>query len=57
MIPINVLGDTSSNPLVNSMIYPKYTTGLDLSYTSYGDTGIKVDMLVQKHLPTIRFFH
>jgi len=49
MIPINVLRDTSSNPLVNSMIYPKYTTGLDLSYTSFGDTEIKVDMLVQNN--------
>ena len=49
MIPINVLRDTSSNPLVNSMIYPKYTTGLDLSYASYGDAEIKVDILVQNN--------
>ncbi len=49
MIPINVLRDTSSNPLVSSMIYPKYTTGLDLSFTSYSDNEIRVDVLLQNN--------
>lgn len=49
LIPINVLRDTTSSPLVNEMIYPKYTTGIDLSYSLYSDYEVKVDFLAQNN--------
>ncbi len=33
MVPINVLRDTTSNPIVTRTIYPRFTTGLDLDIT------------------------
>ena len=33
MVPINVLRDTTSNPIVTRTIFPRFTTGLDLDIT------------------------
>jgi len=49
MIPINVLRDTTSNPNINLSIYPKYTTGLDASLSSYTDSQVKLDIIIQNN--------
>lgn len=49
MMPINVLRDTTSNPIVNLILYPKYTTGVDVSYTSYEDSEIRLDIIAQNN--------
>ena len=47
MMPINVLRETTSSPILNEIIYPKYTTGLDLSYTSFSQGELKLDFVLQ----------
>ncbi|MDQ1338519.1 MAG: hypothetical protein QG617_1486 [Campylobacterota bacterium] len=47
LLPINVLRETTSNPMSTSIIFPKFTTGLDTSYTSYGEDELKVDIMLQ----------
>lgn len=49
LLPVNVLRDTTSNPITSSIIFPQYTTGLGVSYNSYGDADLKIDILVQKN--------
>lgn len=46
-IPINVLRDTTSNPLTVEKIYPKMATGLNLQYSSYTNTLFQIDLLAQ----------
>ena len=45
--PINVLRDTTSNPVMSYIVYPKYTSGLDLSYEHLNDYETKVDVIAQ----------
>lgn len=47
LLPINVLRETTSNPKSTEIIFPKFTTGLDGTYTSYGSSDIQVDMMLQ----------
>ncbi len=49
LMPINVLRATTSSPLSSSMIYPKYTTGIDFSYLSFSDYEVKIDFLAQNN--------
>jgi hypothetical protein len=47
LLPVNVLRETTSNPMSTSIIFPKFTTGLNSSYISYGDGELKVDVMLQ----------
>lgn len=47
LLPINVLRDTTSNPISTYKIFPKFTTGLYGSYTSYSDGELKIDTMIQ----------
>ena len=47
LMPINVLRETSSSPLVIDVIFPKFTTGIDVGYNSFEDGEIKVDLIFQ----------
>lgn len=47
LLPVNVLRETTSNPMSTSIIFPKFTTGLGSSYLSYGDGELKVDVMLQ----------
>ncbi len=49
MLPVNVLRDTSSNPMSTELLFPKFITGAAASYTSYGDSDIVVDVLLQQN--------
>jgi len=47
LLPINVLRETTSSPKSTYIIFPKFTTGLDSSYTSYEDGGLKINATLQ----------
>ncbi|MCK4737879.1 MAG: hypothetical protein KAT10_04895 [Sulfurimonas sp.] len=47
MLPINVLRETTSSPMTRYILFPKFTTGLDASYTSYGDGELKINLMLQ----------
>lgn len=47
MLPVNVLRDTSSNPMSTELLFPKFITGAAASYTSYSSSDIIVDILLQ----------
>lgn len=47
LLPVNVLRETTSNPMSTSIIFPKFTTGLSSSYLSYGEGELKVDVMLQ----------
>jgi len=51
LMPINVLRATTSSPILNEIIYPKYTTGLDLSYTTFSQGELKLDFILQNNTP------
>ena len=47
LVPINVLRETTSSPLVTEIIYPEYTTGAELSYSTIGDASFRADVMLQ----------
>lgn len=47
LLPINVLRATTSNPYTNKLLFPEFTTGIDFVYTSYSETELQVDVMVQ----------
>lgn len=47
LLPINVLRATSSNPVSSKILFPNFTTGLDLSYSSYESGEVQLHLLVQ----------
>ena len=47
LLPINVLRETTSSPVSSSIIYPKFTTGINASYTSIDEGEIKIDVMLQ----------
>jgi len=48
LLPINIFRDTSSSPISTEIIYPEFTTGLNLSYSSYKDSEIQIDVMLQQ---------
>jgi len=47
MLPVNVLRDTTSNPIVTDIIFPRFTTGVSVTYSSYEKNAFQVDVLAQ----------
>ncbi|UCN00405.1 hypothetical protein LCX93_00390 [Sulfurimonas sp. SWIR-19] len=47
LLPINVLRDTTSNPVSTSILFPKFSTGLYGSYSKYGDDELQIDVILQ----------
>jgi len=47
LLPINVLRETTSSPQSTYIIFPKFTTGLDSSYSSYENGGVKINITLQ----------
>ena len=47
LLAIDVLKETTSDPISTSIIFPQYTTGLDVSYTSYENNNLKLDIMLQ----------
>lgn len=49
LTPINILRETTSNPVMSYTIYPKYTTGLNLNYIYLNNNETKVDFIAQNN--------
>ena len=49
LLPINVLRETTSSPISSLIIYPKFTTGASASYSSYDESAIKIDLMLQEN--------
>lgn len=49
LLPINVLKPTTSYPTTSNIIFPKFTTGLDISYSSYIENGLHIDLMAQNN--------
>lgn len=47
-IPINVLRDTTSNPVITSLLFPKFTSGVDLRYQTESEYSLSIDTLLQE---------
>ena len=47
LLPINVLRETTSNPVSSSILFPVFTTGVGASYTSYEENELKIDLILQ----------
>lgn len=47
LLPVNVLRETTSNPIGSSLLFPKFTTGLYASYTRFEDEEIQIDLILQ----------
>jgi len=47
--PINVLRDTTSSPLITKLLFPKFTTGLDLSYNSLNQSSNTFHIMAQEN--------
>ncbi len=47
LLPINILRDTSSNPITNELLYPKFTTGFGMEYNSFDEGEFKLDLMLQ----------
>lgn len=47
LLPINVLRETTSSPKSSYLLFPKFTTGLNASYSSYEDKEFKLDLILQ----------
>ena len=47
LLPVNVLRDTTSNPISTNIVFPKFTTGLDASYSSFNGGELKIDLMAQ----------
>ncbi len=48
LLPVNVLKQTTSNPISTNIIYPKFTTGGGLSYSSFNEGELKIELLLQE---------
>jgi len=47
LTPINVLRDTTSSPVTARVIFPKYTTGIDLQYHLFTQSEVSVNITLQ----------
>lgn len=47
LLPVNVLRQTTSNPISSDIIFPKLTTGIGITYSSFNDAEIKLDLMLQ----------
>jgi hypothetical protein len=49
LLPINVLRETTSNPISTLILFPTFTTGIMVSYSTFGKANLKVNLLLQKN--------
>lgn len=47
LMPINVLRETTSSPVLTYIIFPKFTTGMTLQYQSYNSETFNIEFLAQ----------
>ncbi|MDF1875953.1 hypothetical protein JHD48_09420 [Sulfurimonas sp. SAG-AH-194-I05] len=49
LLPVNVLRETTSNPVSTFVLFPKFTTGIYASYTRFDEEELQVDVIVQNN--------
>lgn len=49
LLPVNVLRETTSNPVSSNILFPKFTTGLNAAYSSYDSGEFKIDVMLQNN--------
>ncbi len=49
LIPINVLRDTSSNPIISKSLFPAFSSGIDLRYTLEKEMSSTVHFIAQEN--------
>ena len=47
LIPVNVLRDTTSNPFTTQIIFPRFTTGVDASYSLFNESLLQANLMIQ----------
>ncbi len=48
LMHINVLRETTSNPVASYILYPMFTSGANLTYTSFHTTSWSIDLIAQR---------
>ncbi len=56
-MPINVLRDTVSDPIITEMLFPKLTSGLELEYQSVDDSQVTFNLFAQYNDDIDRLYH
>jgi hypothetical protein len=49
VVPINIFRETTSTPKSNAILFPKFTTGIDIEYHSYAKGELALHLLVQNN--------
>ena len=49
LLPINVLRQTTSNPITSDILFPTFTTGVGISRTSFREYELKVEFMLQNN--------
>lgn len=49
LLPINVLRQTTSSPAVIEIVFPKFTTGAGVSYSSFYEGELKIDLMLENN--------
>lgn len=49
LLPVNVLRDTTSNPITSEILFPRFTTGVGATYSSYDEGELKIDLMAQNN--------
>jgi len=47
MVPINVLRETTSNPITSYIIFPRFTTGVEINYQQYEEESFALEVSIQ----------
>ena len=47
LLPVNVLQATTSDPAIIHLIFPEFTTGLNVAYSNIQSSEIKIDVMIQ----------
>ena len=47
MLPINVLRETTSNPMTSTLLFPRFTTGLGVNYNTFKEGELHVNLMLQ----------
>ncbi len=51
LMPINVLRATTSSPMSTNIIYPEFTTGADIKYSSFKENELTINLMLQDNTP------
>ena len=47
LLPVNALRQTTSNPVSANIVFPRFTTGANVSFVEYSESEIRIDVMIQ----------